>query len=165
MEQAAIEAGQQREQEASRKRQSISDDLSNSAKRRRLDPGVDTVAALVDAGTRRGRDNALATFDATTLPLQLAVDLIIASFQALGPETLAQAISVRSTILVESRSDPLSFLRMLVEIFPTPRRLLSLQPWSFPLSQHPSPPMLRSSRNHSILSSWTLATKSSISKP
>lgn len=110
MEQAATDAGHQRDQEASRKRQSISDHLSNSAKRRRLDPDVDTVAALVDAGTRRGRDNALATFDVTTLPLQLAVDLIIASFQALGPETLAQAITVRGTVFltVDIRSDTAS---------------------------------------------------------
>lgn len=90
MEQAVVEARQQCELEASRKRQALSDEISTSAKRRRLD------LPHADAQVFATPDNPLATFDATGLPLPIVIDLIVNNFQGISDATLNSAIDVRT---------------------------------------------------------------------
>lgn len=88
MEQAVVEARQQRELEASRKRQALSDEISTFAKRRRLD------LPPVDAQVFANPDNPLSTFDATSLPLPIVIDLIVNNFQGISDTTFNAAIEV-----------------------------------------------------------------------
>lgn len=94
MEQAATDARRRQDQEASRKRQNIVEELSNPSKRQKLDSDVDT--ASVFSGVTAGREvnHALASFDVTALPLHMVVDLVISSFQVLAPDILLKAINV-----------------------------------------------------------------------
>lgn len=91
MEFAETDSKRRREMEASRKRQLASDEqVELSSKRRRLDPeAIATASFLVNE-----KDNPLASFDVKTLDLQVVVDLVIASFEALSDERLVAAISV-----------------------------------------------------------------------
>lgn len=111
MESAASDAQKRREIEASRKRQLASDEqLESSSKRRRLDPngatGSSTASFLVNE-----KDNPLASFDVKTLDLQIVVDLVIASFEALSDERLVAAITVSRLVLICSlKMDSLTIL-------------------------------------------------------
>lgn len=89
MEQAIIEARHQKEQEASRKRQALSDQIAGSAKRRRLD-----VAPGADARIFSASDNPLASFDASSLPLPVVIDVLVATFQTISEASLTSAIEV-----------------------------------------------------------------------
>lgn len=91
MEQAILVARQQKELEASRKRQAISDQLESSAKRRRIDSGAGVDAMQVFAAP----NNPLATFDASGLPLPLVVDLVVANLEGLSEVAFTDAIEVR----------------------------------------------------------------------
>lgn len=95
MEQAAAAARIQKDQDASRKRQLISDEITNSSKRRRIGSVVDSAAVFSGVGGARV-DSSLAKFDVTNLPIHVVVDLIVSSFQVLAPDTLRKAIDVRS---------------------------------------------------------------------
>lgn len=79
-----------------RKRQLMTDDLDGSAKRRRVEGGMGNVASFVDARTGTASTNALASFDAKTLPLELVVELVISSLQILSDAALNQSITVRA---------------------------------------------------------------------
>lgn len=92
MEQAIFDARQQKDQEASRKRQTMSDQIASSAKRRRLDSTPGSDAQIFSAP-----DNPLSTFDATTLPLPVVIDVLVATFQTINDTSLSSAIEVRKT--------------------------------------------------------------------
>ncbi|ORY92427.1 Symplekin tight junction protein C terminal-domain-containing protein [Leucosporidium creatinivorum] len=100
MERAVAEARQQRELEASRKRQALSDEITNSSKRRRLD------SAPSDAQVFASSDNPLSTFDATTLPVAVVIDLIINNFQGISDATFNAAIEVVRRRLPSVESTP-----------------------------------------------------------
>ncbi|KAH8929649.1 hypothetical protein BT69DRAFT_1256010 [Atractiella rhizophila] len=95
MDVAASEARAAREAEASRKRQIITDELSSN-KRRKISKDKREAGppkSLYEVLT--GPDyagNPLAEFDASTLPSNLVVDLVMATFQSLADERLQQAI-------------------------------------------------------------------------
>jgi hypothetical protein len=92
MEQSLVHSRSLRDADATRKRQSIADDLSLSSKRRRVEPDVNP--RDVFAGGRGG----MTGFDASSLPLGLVVDLIVGSFQSMGSEVLNGAIRVSSLL-------------------------------------------------------------------
>lgn len=100
MEQAAAEAKQQRDRDATRKRQLITDEITDSVKRRRLEPsaGEDASggAAFATIAASYNTPTALATLDASTLPLQTVVDLIFATYQGQSEAALNARIAVRS---------------------------------------------------------------------
>lgn len=89
MDQAIVDVRLQREQEAGRKRQALSDQISSSAKRRRLDSAPGSDAKVFSAS-----DNPLASFDATSLPLPVVVDILVATFSGIGETSLTEAIEV-----------------------------------------------------------------------
>jgi hypothetical protein len=104
MQHAADVAQSQREEEASRKRERISDEISNVSKKRRLDSAVEgasqtSAAALATANdfavalSRTGRANpALAAFDVTALPVAVVAELIINNFQVVNDSTLISSV-------------------------------------------------------------------------
>lgn len=100
MEHAANDAKREKEQEATKKRQSISEEISNSSKRRKLETVIDTAAVFTGVGAGKV-DSALAQFDVTSLPINIVVDLVISSFQALPSDILRSAIDVGPHIVVE----------------------------------------------------------------
>lgn len=110
MEQALAEARQQRELEASRKRQALSDEISTSAKRRRLD------LPAADAQVFATPDNPLATFDATSLPLPIVIDLIVNNFQGIDDATFTAAIEVR---ILAAQAPPIRQLTLVLLGGPT----------------------------------------------
>lgn len=92
METAATVARRQKEQEASRKRQLIADELDSSAKRRRLDAAsasVDPVAVFSSSNT----DLRIGTFDARSLPVPTVVELLVHNFTAVDERRLQFAIA------------------------------------------------------------------------
>jgi symplekin len=104
MQHAAEAAQNRRDEEASRKRERISDEISNVSKKRRVDSAVEgasftSAAALATANdfavalSRTGRANpALSAFDVTTLPVALVAELIINNFQVVTDNALANAV-------------------------------------------------------------------------
>lgn len=94
MEIAAVQSRQKLESDASKKRQSMADEISNSTKRRRLDADINPGAVFSEVGTRRGADPGRPSFDVTALPLQSVIDFLLASFQSVQPDTLSSAIRV-----------------------------------------------------------------------
>lgn len=92
MELAESTAAHRKEAEASRKRQLISDEVEMSAKRRRIHN--EDGASFRNAVLAAGDNNPLAGFDAKTLPLELVVELVIASFEALSDQRMFQVITV-----------------------------------------------------------------------
>lgn len=108
MEAAARAYHEHKELEAKRKREVITDEISHSAsKRQRVEEpqigsgptggdvnGLGGAAAFRDASQDDSRANPLASFDVTTLPVQLVIELIIANLQALTDADLHGAISV-----------------------------------------------------------------------
>lgn len=97
MEQAANEARQQREQEASRKRQLLTEQVEGSStKRRRLDSPspldpTRIFAPVFDNGPPPP------PIDVSALPPALVVDLVVTSLEALEEARFAHAISVSAT--------------------------------------------------------------------
>lgn len=92
MEQAANEARLQRDSETKRKRQLLVDGIQTSVKRRR----IDTAAPVDLSAFSFSAENPLAKFDASSLPLQLVVDLVVANLQIVTEATLATVIQVGS---------------------------------------------------------------------
>lgn len=102
---AAEEARQKKDEEATRKRERITDELSANVepegKKRKLDATSSAAAtrnfasASARANVGDTAPNPLASFDVTTLPVTLVTELIIANLQVVTEATLAGAISVR----------------------------------------------------------------------
>jgi symplekin len=100
MENAALEASRTRDEEATRKRKMIADEISLASKKRRVEAVTDKTQQLsvVDVFTNSNEPNAAAQaqFDITTLPVQLVAELIIGNFQVITEERLQEAIRVGS---------------------------------------------------------------------
>lgn len=104
MEAALVDAKLKREGEASRKRQLILDEITESVKRRRIEPAGESssLGAAVFAGiaASNGTPAAMATLDATTLPLQTVVELVIATLQGQSEIAFAARISVSAVLVL-----------------------------------------------------------------
>lgn len=97
MDVAAQLARQAREAEASRKRQLLADDIEQASKRQRLGEGTSRPTAFAEAVARSGEMAAqpLATFDVKSLPVELVVELILASLITLTDDNFHEALQVR----------------------------------------------------------------------
>lgn len=103
--QAADEAKRKRDDEASRKRSRITDELNSVAnlastaanKRRKIDSAAakETASQTFTIGSSQSADdmNPLASFDVTSLPIALVTELIIANLQVVTESALANAIN------------------------------------------------------------------------
>ncbi|GAA5909818.1 hypothetical protein JCM6882_002685 [Rhodosporidiobolus microsporus] len=88
MEQAAARARQEREEEASRKRQLLSSEIDQQAKRRRLNPTVDSVRAFSAANPNPSQH----VPPVVDLPLAAVVDAVVAILQNTSSNSFSAAI-------------------------------------------------------------------------
>ncbi|KDN53383.1 hypothetical protein K437DRAFT_241987 [Tilletiaria anomala UBC 951] len=110
MEAASITYNQARDAEAKRKRDHLADEIAAASKRPKLELATAVLGSAAAQGVTQSThspqetarafmnqrlpqmNRAAASFDVTTLPLQLVVDLVIANLQSISDETLQAAM-------------------------------------------------------------------------
>lgn len=101
MQKAAETAHKRRDEDASRKRSHIADvvEQQSSSKRRKIGSSITSFAdAVAPVAAADQTTDAAASFDVTTLPVNIVIELIIANLQAVPSARLASAIDVSNAL-------------------------------------------------------------------